>query len=185
MDYTAIVKHALTAAPTLQKEEELVLIAKIVHQLLPKTIVELGVFRGGSLHVWMMMAHEEARAVGVDVPGEHSEEAVRNLTAWCPPKQKFLHLTSNTQNPESATKALAFLQGPIDYLCIDASHDYKSVRTDFNLWSPYVRKGGIINVNDTYFSEDPKIGVWKLWKELKAKYRCEDFPAGSGLIYVE
>jgi len=38
---------------------------------------------------------------------------------------------------------------PIDILHIDGNHDYESVQRDFTVWSPFVRKGGIILLHDT------------------------------------
>jgi glycosyltransferase involved in cell wall biosynthesis len=37
---------------------------------------------------------------------------------------------------------------PIDVLFIDANHEYKCVRRDFGLWSPFVKASGIVVVHD-------------------------------------
>jgi hypothetical protein len=37
---------------------------------------------------------------------------------------------------------------PIDVLFIDANHDYECVRRDFELWSPFVKPGGIVAMHD-------------------------------------
>src|ERR1019366_545604 len=37
---------------------------------------------------------------------------------------------------------------PLDFLFIDASHDYEDVLNDFRKWSPFIRVGGIIAFHD-------------------------------------
>ena len=91
MDYTAIIRESFETCSTVQNHLELEAMAKIVHKLRPKTVVELGVFRGGTVFVWTKVAHEAARIVGVDVPGEPCS-VWKNMDSWCSAKQNSLLL---------------------------------------------------------------------------------------------
>ncbi len=46
---------------------------------------------------------------------------------------------------------------PIDILFIDGDHSYKGVIRDYNLFSPFVRKNGLILFHDTNHSHFPSI----------------------------
>jgi predicted O-methyltransferase YrrM len=37
---------------------------------------------------------------------------------------------------------------PIDMLFIDANHEYEAVHRDFKMWSPFVKRGGIVALHD-------------------------------------
>ena len=48
-------------------------------------------------------------------------------------------------------------QGPIDFLFIDASHDYESVLKDLRAWVPLVKPGGVICGDDWNREERPDL----------------------------
>jgi predicted O-methyltransferase YrrM len=54
---------------------------------------------------------------------------------------------------------------PIDILFIDGSHEYQDVKADFEAFSPFVRKGGIIALHDI---KGKWTGVIKFWSEIQA-----------------
>jgi len=41
---------------------------------------------------------------------------------------------------------------PVDFLWIDGDHSYKMAETDFLLWEPYLREGGMIAYHDATFN---------------------------------
>ncbi len=170
MNFEAIVQEALDKYSPIQEKVELIGAAKLVADLNPSRIAELGVYRGGSLFVWHAVS-TNCKIVGVDTPGT-PDEVRDNMRRWLRPGEESLLLLADTKNPATADQAVKFLGGPIDFLFIDADHDYPSVSTDFKVWSPHVRSGGLIGFHDILVGpETPKhIEVWKLWAELKAKY---------------
>jgi len=62
--------------------------------------------------------------------------------------------------------------GMIDLLFIDGDHRYEGVRKDFEMYSPLVRKGGIIAFHDICPGPPDAVGgVPKFWKETMGKHR--------------
>jgi FkbM family methyltransferase len=59
----------------------------------------------------------------------------------------------------------------IDLLYIDGDHSYYGVRTDFLLYAPLVRDGGLIVFHDLNSrSQDAEVEVDHLWQQLKRAY---------------
>lgn len=53
--------------------------------------------------------------------------------------------------------ARRWTHGPIDFLFIDASHDYESVREDLEAWIPHLKTGSIICGDDWNQEEMPEL----------------------------
>jgi len=52
-----------------------------------------------------------------------------------------------------------------DFIFVDGSHDYESVREDFDNWSPLLNVGGEMAFHDSNI-KSPNKQVWKLMEEL-------------------
>ena len=62
--------------------------------------------------------------------------------------------------------------GMVDLLFIDGDHRYDGVRKDFEMYSPLVRKGGIIAFHDICIGPPEAVGgVPSFWNETMGKYR--------------
>jgi predicted O-methyltransferase YrrM len=46
-------------------------------------------------------------------------------------------------------EAIDAWEGPIDFLFIDADHSYERARSDWRLWTPFVRPGGYVAMHDS------------------------------------
>jgi predicted O-methyltransferase YrrM len=89
----------------------------------------------------------------------------------------------------------------VDFLFIDGDHSYEGVKKDFEMYSPLVKKGGIIVfhdiVPDYYTRYGIKTGSWagevyKFWNEIKEKYENleivkdrEQNGFGIGVLFVK
>ena len=75
----------------------------------------------------------------------------------------------------------------MDFLFIDADHTAQGVRADYRLYSPLVRKGGMIAFHDIGITL-PEYGVRAVWQELKEQHQTRDILGtpiayGIGLLY--
>lgn len=64
--------HFLRRPFTIKSEQiymEILSLAKMIHKLKPKTVVEIGTARGGTLFLWCRLAPNDATIISVDLPG--------------------------------------------------------------------------------------------------------------------
>lgn len=157
-----------------QDRDEILGAARMVRELAPKRIVDLGLFRGGTMFVWHNAA-PACRYLGVDTPGT-PDKVLADMRSWLRPGEDCAMLLEDTRVPPTAEKAARFLGGPIDFLFIDADHYYDSVSRDFAVWSAHVRPGGLIGFHDIKDEGVPHLEVWRLWAEIKASgWECREF----------
>jgi|GEM_PF-2197004 predicted O-methyltransferase YrrM len=88
---------------------------------------------------------------GSDEDAHKNDPEVRNLKAvfeenMKPCVQAGLDLTVHTSDSEKA--ASKFKDGSIDFVWLDAGHDYHTVKRDIVAWLPKVKAGGIIGGDD-------------------------------------
>ncbi len=158
-----------------QDINEFTALCKKVNEIKPQVIMEIGVQQGGSLQAWLNIA--KSLVIGIDI--------VDNVK-WS--KLTFnidLHFIRNNSNSEqSKEEVLNILKfhnhKSIDFLFIDGDHTYEGVKKDYELYSPLVRRGGIIAFHDTHVRH----GVQQYWNELKAKNKIDLYNTlGTGIIY--
>lgn len=70
----------------------------------------------------------------------------------------------------STEAANLYADNSLDFVCIDASHDYENVKADISAWMPKVKSGGLL-VGDDF----PYPGVAQAVREL-----CPDFNSNIG-----
>ncbi len=171
-----------------QKPEELALLIEwLTIRDNPRAVLEVGVYRGGTLWLWRRL-WPHARIVAVDnmslerCPGCERRVAHRDcsnrriadaLGGW--PRGRLLVADSH----EARTRELVALwlgrgttekigtghyNGRCDFLHLDGDHSAAGVRRDFELYSPLVRAGGAIVLHDVAGDAFP--GVVELWREL-------------------
>jgi len=80
----------------------------------------------------------------------------------------------------------------LDLLFIDGDHTYEGVKRDFEMYSPLVRKGGIITFHDIVPGPPENVGgVPTFWNEIKQNFTYKEIVKdwrqggyGIGVIYV-
>lgn len=174
IDYTSetekIVTECMQDVQCTQNWYEAARLCERIKKLRPKTILEIGVEKGGSMNLWLSFSAQDALFVGVDsamqflIDREHGE---------C--RKKFIEIDS--KKPEVLDKVKEALEGrEVDFLFIDGGHDEPTVRNDYRKFAPLVREGGIIAFHDIApsLNQEHCAGIGRLWKELKTKYRYEE-----------
>lgn len=108
--------------------------------------------------------------------------------------QRIHLLRVNSHDPSTLRKVREILDNmPLDFLFIDGDHTYESVKKDFEMHSPLVRRGGIIAFHDIV-EHPPETGceVHRFWREIKNSYHHQEIVkdwnqgwAGIGVILKE
>jgi predicted O-methyltransferase YrrM len=178
----------------MQVDSEIVETLNEIQKLRPKYIVEVGTARGGSLLFWTRVADPEATIVSISLPegdfGGGSRLREPMFRKFPLPGQTLHLISGDSQKQETADLTRSYLKGnPADFLFIDADHTPTGVRNDYRLYSPLVRKGGIIAFHDIAI-DDPEYGVGALWAELKTQHQSRSIVAefrpnyGIGMLWV-
>jgi predicted O-methyltransferase YrrM len=173
-------------------------LAKIVEELHPQNILEIGTSRGGTLFVFSRLATKDACIVSLDLPGGESGGA---YPRWKEPfykkfASKNQHITllrGDSHSPEALKKVTdVFVDRKIDFLFIDGDHSYEGVKKDFEMYSLLVRKGGVIAFHDiALHPASTGCHVDRLWNEAKQGKKYKELIenrdqkwAGIGVIFV-
>jgi predicted O-methyltransferase YrrM len=165
----------------MQNPHEIKSLIEKVQELKPKTILEVGTARGGTLFLFCQSAPKDAEIVSLDLPyGKNGggfprwKEPVYRLFAR--PEQHLKLLRANSHLQESREKVEHAVQDKkFDLIMIDADHSYDGVKRDFELYSPLVSERGIVVLHDILPNRfDPEIHVHRLWGEISAAHQCEE-----------
>lgn len=127
-------------------------------------IVEIGTLFGRSTSFLAIGAKKSVRVYAVDCwEGTHYHRMIQAV-------QYFTELRLMDKikiiKGYSAEVAKSF-KGTIDMLYIDGDHSYKSVKTDYESWYPFLKKGGIIAFHDHMHPRYP--GIVKFVGETASK----------------
>jgi predicted O-methyltransferase YrrM len=180
---------------------EIMSLANIVATLKPETVLEVGTSKGGTLFIWTRLATPDAHLVSIDMPGGENTWAYPHWKEgfykhFASKDQRIDLLRGDSQKQEMVDRLGNILHDKqVDFLFIDADHAYEGVKKDFELYSPFVRAGGVIAFHDIAFHAPiTNCRVKDLWDEVKVlpKYRYEEFvenPAqgwgGIGVLFVK
>lgn len=177
-----------------QIREEIEPLLRLVRDRQPRTILEIGTHRGGTLFLWSRVAAEEAEIISLDLPGGEFGGGYacwkRPLyRAFALPKQCIHLLQGDSHDPTSLAKVRALLNlRPLDFLLIDGDHTYEGVKKDFEMYGPLVRPGGLIAFHDIAEHVDRSCQVRTFWLELAQRQSTQEFiaspPAGWAGIGV-
>lgn len=170
-----------------QKVSELEWLLDKAATIKPKVIVEVGSARGGTFWAFSMLCDPNGLMVSIDIPegspldvrdgkdvyGGRNRERMREFVG---PEQRCVLIDGNSQTQETFDKLVDTLGvTPIDFLFIDADHRYEGVKRDYELYSPLVRKGGMIAFHDMIPQNDTRSGVHRLWQELKETQTTDEY----------
>ena len=164
----------------MQIKEEFLELLKIFKEHNPKYILEIGTANGGTLFSYCKLAREDAIIISVDLPkglygGGYPDWKIPIYQAFKKPNQKLYLLREDSHQQETLEKVKEILNGnQLDFLFIDGDHSYEGVKKDFEMYSPLVRKEGIIAFHDINPSmgtvEKSPVGVSILWNEIKNRF---------------
>jgi predicted O-methyltransferase YrrM len=165
-----------------QKVSEFEPLISLVRQRQPKTVVEIGTHKGGSLFAWCQAADPEALIVSIDLPdglfgGGYSEEEARRFQDFAQPGQALHTLRRDSHKRRTVRRLKSLLGGrPIEFLLIDGDHTYKGVKRDWEIYEPLVAREGLIAFHDILeHPKQPLCKVDELWSELVPHHQTIEF----------
>jgi cephalosporin hydroxylase len=145
-----------------------------------KTIIEIGVFKGGTFKFWREIIEKGGTLIGID-SGERGY--IQGLIDSKKENEHFV-IGDSTSN-ETCGKVCNLTPYLADMLFIDGNHEYRYVKSDFAMYSELVDRDGLIIFHDIV---NP--AVLKVWNEIKENYQYQgmiefygkDRPCGIGVI---
>jgi cephalosporin hydroxylase len=120
----------------------------------PVTILEFGVFQGGSLQMWRKYFGRKARIIGVDI-----NPKCKTL------EEKGIEIYIGDQADRAFLKKLMKKVGPVDVVIEDGGHKMDQQINTFEEVYPYVKDGGIFLIEDLHTS---------YWADYDGGYRKRD-----------
>jgi len=184
----AFTYRGLSLGPS-QIASELMGFLETVQPASPRAIVEIGTGLGGTTVLLTRAAADDAVVVSVDLPRGPGRE--RLVAAGARPSQSVHCLRADSHAQATRNKVEALLRGrQVDLLFIDCDHSYEGVQSDFRIYSPLVRKGGIIALHDIVPGLTSHVGeVPRFWAEIRQSYESHEIVkdwgqggAGIGLL---
>ncbi len=165
-----------------QIHSEILALARLVKERKPKVVVEIGTAKGGTLCILCCVAEPTATVISIDLPGGvHGGGYPRWRSIiyrrFAQPKQSLhllrldSHLTSTLDQLKAVLPA-----GGIDLLFLDGDHTYAGVKQDFEMYSPLVRRGGLVVFHDIcVHPPEYNCQVDEYWQEVRKQYKSWEY----------
>jgi predicted O-methyltransferase YrrM len=171
-----------------------------VQSACPKTMLEIGTAKGGSLLAFAQLCTPDAHIVSVDLPGGpfgggYPLWKVPLYKAFAQSGQRLDLVRGDSHSASTFAHVETLLGGrKLDFLFIDGDHSYEGVRSDFETYKSLMRPGGIIALHDIVAPDPdrpPLKGnhsgdVYRFWAELTAERPGQTLvdPAGHGCFGI-
>jgi len=162
-----------------QVKEEISELLRVLKDLNPEALLEIGTANGGTLFLLTQVAGPDAAVISVDLPGGRfgggypvwKIPLYKSFTKYG--SQKIYLLRADSHDPKTLKAIEEILGGEeLDFLFIDGDHTYEGVKKDFETYGKLVRIGGIIAFHDIVPSPEEFVGgVPKFWHEIRNRFR--------------
>ncbi|MCW4009515.1 MAG: class I SAM-dependent methyltransferase [Candidatus Bathyarchaeota archaeon] len=177
-----------------QEIEKLLSILKVKNI---KTMLEIGTANGGTLFLFTRIINPDALIISLDLPdgkfgGGYENSKITFFKNLAKETQQIFLIRADSHAASSLQTVKTTLKNyPLDFLFIDGDHSYEGVAKDFAMYSPLVRKGGVIAFHDIC-KGPPELagGVHDFWNEIKHSYNYEEIiynpkqqGLGIGILY--
>jgi len=148
-------------------------LARRVDALKPQAAMEIGLSGGGSFKVWEQILPIGGLLIGVD-----REDVVQ--WDWRHSDRRVVIVLGESDAATTVHDVAEVLRGgKVDWLYIDAHHEYYNVNADFNNYGPFVKSGGLIGFHDTGMD-----GVRRVFDRLTGEKEELRQVHGVGIFHV-
>jgi cephalosporin hydroxylase len=179
-----------------QVRDEILELLRILNELKPKTVIEIGTAGGGTLFLFCQVSSEDATVISIDLPGGkfgggYPKWKVPLYRTFKLPKQELHLIRADSHNQETLEKVKNILSGrKVDFLFIDGDHSYEGVKKDFEMYGELVDR--VVASHDiVHHPFVPECQVEKFRKEVSQKYKTKETIssvnqtwAGNGIILI-
>jgi predicted O-methyltransferase YrrM len=118
----------------------------------PKSMLELGIFQGGSF-VFLDKLFKPDKLAAVDLSAEPVEPLVRYASKHA---HRYLHFNTSQDDATALDRIVdTELDGEIDVIVDDASHNYEQTKRSFEILFPKLAPSGIYMIEDWAWSHTP------------------------------
>jgi len=125
-------------------DEEIWEVGSRIQELDPHNrILEIGVEAGKSLRIWEALAGPDGQVVGLDLTDNTGQQHF---------DKRPLIITGDSKDLTTLAHVKEVIP-VLDFLFIDGDHSYEGVSSDFNMYSPLVRPGGLVGFHDLRMAE--------------------------------
>ncbi|WXG42746.1 MAG: class I SAM-dependent methyltransferase [Promethearchaeati archaeon SRVP18_Atabeyarchaeia-1] len=194
-------QYGISLTP-LQVRDEVTEFLDYVKRTKPMILLEIGTAKGGTLLMLTRIALPRATIISLDLPrgsfgGGYPRWKIPLYRSFAKQEQKIHLLRADSHDFRTLEKVRTIIGShKLDLLFIDGDHTYEGVKKDFEMYSPLVRRGGIVAFHDILPHDklhDPmkEIGVDRFWRRLKDNHRCLEIVknrrqgwAGIGILHV-
>jgi len=154
----------------------------LARELKAQTVVELGVDYGFSSFVFARaIAGHGGTVYGIDSFEGDPEAGHRDTYEAVVARQKELGIGNLELIRGYFADVAKDWDRPIDILHIDGRHRYEDVKEDYELWSRFVRPGGVILLHDTAVLREP-YGVHLFFGEISLPKTNFTHANGLGVV---
>lgn len=172
----------LTPVGVLQRRWELQQLVDLYHRRMPKRVLEVGTYHGGTLAHWA-------------AAGWYPEIVSIDTFTADDPRARFPHvrfLQGDSRDPAMVRAARRF--GPFDFIFIDGGHSEQEAQDDWNAYHQLAAPGGVIALHDILPGRGAQswIQVEPVWRRIQRQgYVTQEIVAsvdvdwgGIGVVYL-
>ena len=181
-DFVSDFEFGELRTPPIQIREEMLRFLAGLSDDPPRSVVEIGTYRGGTLFLFTRVATPDATIVSIDLPagfpGAYRRTYAPLLKSFGRDKQRIRLIRGDSHSTRTSNAVREIVGTTVDLLFIDGDHKYEGVHRDFETYAPLVRPGGLIAFHDIVDGRPDAVGgVPRFWKELRDRISVEEIVA--------
>lgn len=180
---------------TFQNKSEITKFLKLIDNIRPKIILEIGTAMGGTLFLLSRVTAYKSILISVDLlKGQMGgDQKLTFFRSFAQKKQKIIILKADSHKLSTFQNIKKILKNKkVELLFIDGDHTYEGVKKDFEMYKTLIKPGGLICFHDIVPGSSDRVGgVPSFWKEIRDKYNTseivEDWNQGGygiGIIFI-
>ncbi len=149
----------------------------------PHVVLEIGTARGGTLFLLSQVAHEKALLISIDLDSGPTSfggrpayrRRGRLYRSLGRSRQQVSYVAGDSHRDETISRVHHLLGGrEVDLLFIDGDHSFAGVAADFEMYSPLVRRGGLVAFHDIVPGTPEDVGgVPEFWQQVHTDHAIE------------